>query len=276
MTSTLAVDDLALEAAWVGPPASGGPTLVFLHEGLGSITQWRDFPGAVADAARLPGLVYARQGHGRSTPVTVPRPLTYMHDEARRLPAVLAAAGIRDPILVGHSDGASIALIAAGLGVVAPRALVLIAPHVLVEDISVTSIARAAEAYRDGDLRARLARHHQDVDGAFWGWNRAWLDPGFRAWNLEALLPAITAPVLLVQGEADEYGTARQLEAITAGVRGPVTRLDVPGAGHAPFRDAPALVISQIARFAASAASGAPGPSAPSGPGPTAGPGPMR
>lgn len=250
----LAVDGVELEARWVGPARDGGPVLVFLHEGLGSITQWRDAPAAIAEATGRPALIYARQGYGRSTPVAVPRPLTYMHDEAARLPAVLAAAGIEEAILIGHSDGASIAVIAAGAGHVAPRGIVLIAPHVFVEDVSVESIARAADAYRTGDLRARLARHHADVDGAFWGWNHAWLDPAFRAWNLEAYLPRITAPILVVQGEHDEYGTAAQVEAIARGAGGPVEVAWVPAAGHAPFRDAPARVVERISAFAARAA----------------------
>jgi len=245
----LPIDGVELEARWVGPPPDGGPTLVFLHEGLGSITQWRDTPEAIASAVGRPGLVYSRQGYGNSTPVEVPRPLSYMHDEAKRLAEVLATAMINDAILIGHSDGASIALIAAGAGHVAPRALVLIAPHVFVEDVSVASIAAAADAFSAGDLRGKLARHHADVSGAFWGWNRAWLDPEFRAWNLEALLPAIKVPTLIVQGSDDEYGTLAQVEAIRAGVAGPVSVELVEGAGHAPFRDAPDLVHVQIAAF---------------------------
>ncbi len=245
----LRVRDVELETRWVGPPRDGGCELVFLHEGLGSITQWRDTPEAIARACGRPAFVYARQGYGKSTPVAVPRPLTYMHDEAALLPDVLAAAGITDCILIGHSDGASIAIIAAGERRVAPRALVLIAPHVFVEDLSVESIAKAADAYRTTDLRARLARHHADVDGAFWGWNRAWLDPGFRAWNLEAYLPRITAPALVVQGESDEYGTRAQVEAIARQLAGPVEVADIPRAGHAPFRDAPEIVHSRIDEF---------------------------
>ncbi len=244
------VDGIELEATWVGPPrGGGGAELVFLHEGLGSIAQWRDTPAAIAAATGRPGLVYARQGYGASAPVAVPRPLTYMHDEAARLPDVLAAAGVTDAILIGHSDGASIAIIAAGSAAVAPRGLVLIAPHVFVEDISVRSIAAAAEAYRAGELRTKLARHHADVDGAFWGWNRAWLDPGFRAWNLEAFLPQITAPVLIVQGAADEYGTLAQVEAIARQLGGPCEQLVVAGAGHAPHRTHPGEVEARIAAF---------------------------
>jgi pimeloyl-ACP methyl ester carboxylesterase len=237
------VDGLTLESVWIGE--CGGTELVFLHEGLGSITQWRDTPETIANLTGHAALVYARQGYGHSTPATVPRPLAYMHDEAARLPAVLAAEAVRDPILIGHSDGASIAMIAAG--VVKPRALVVIAPHVFVEDVSVTSIALAAEAYRTGDLRAKLARHHADVDGAFWGWNRAWLDPEFRRWNIEAFLPAITMPILIVQGDADEYGTLAQVEAIERQVSGRVETFIVAGAGHSPHRTHP--VHARIAEF---------------------------
>jgi pimeloyl-ACP methyl ester carboxylesterase len=231
------VGELELESRWMGPPRDGGPELVLLHEGLGSITQWREFPAQLG----RPALVYARQGYGASTPVHVPRPLTYMHDEAALLPAILEAEHVTQPILVGHSDGASIAIIAAGSGL-ATCGLVLIAPHVFVEDISVESIARARDAYPE--LRERLARHHADVDGAFWGWNRAWLDPGFRAWNIESFLPAIRVPVLVVQGDADEYGTLAQVDAIQRAIP-QVDRLIVPGAGHSPFRDA--SVTSEIA-----------------------------
>ena len=250
------VDGAELETAWVGPPRDGGPTLVFLHEGLGSVAQWKDTPAAIAALARRPGFVYSRPGYGQSSPVIVPRPLTYMHDEAARLPRVLAAADIGEAILIGHSDGASIAILAAP--VVAPRALVLIAPHVFVEDVSVTSIAAARDAYPE--LRPRLARYHADVDGAFWGWNRAWLDPGFRAWNIEASLPRITAPTLVVQGEADEYGTLAQVDAIAMQLGGRYEVMIVPGAGHAPHRTPG--VAERIAHFCVSTvridASGAP------------------
>jgi pimeloyl-ACP methyl ester carboxylesterase len=233
--------EATIDAVWIGAPAPRA--LVFLHEGLGSIAQWRDTPAEIARLTGLPALVYSREGYGHSSPVAVPRPLTYMHDEARKIPVV------NDPILVGHSDGASIAIIATGEGHVKPRALVLIAPHVFVEDISVQSIAAARDAYEHGDLRARLARYHDDVDGAFWGWNRAWLDPAFRRWNLEAYLPRITVPTLVVQGTADQYGTLAQVDAIERQLAGPVETLLVEGAGHSPFRDQPALVHARIADF---------------------------
>jgi pimeloyl-ACP methyl ester carboxylesterase len=232
------IADVELESVWAGPPRDGGAELVLLHEGLGSITQWRDVPQQLG----RPALVYARQGYGRSTPAPVPRPLTYMHDEAARLPAILAAERVSRPILIGHSDGASIAIIATGSGAVSPRALVLIAPHVFVEDVSIESIAKARDAY--AELRPKLARHHADVDGAFWGWNRAWLDPGFRAWNIEEFLPAIHVPVLVVQGDGDEYGTLAHVDAIQRAIP-QADSLIVAGAGHSPFRDA--SVVSEIA-----------------------------
>jgi len=227
------------------------PTLVFLHEGLGSVGLWRDFPQALADATGCPALAYSRQGYGRSAPIALPRPLSFMHDEARTaLPALLAAAGISDAILVGHSDGASIALIYAGEQGGCLRALVLEAPHVFVEEVSVISIARARESYRAGPLRERLARHHGDnVDGAFYGWADSWLDPGFRSWNIEEFLPAIKVPILLIQGEDDEYGTLAQIERIERQVAAPVERCILAQCGHAPHRDQPAATLAAMAAF---------------------------
>jgi pimeloyl-ACP methyl ester carboxylesterase len=243
-----------LEHAWYGPPPDQAPTLVFLHEGLGSVSAWRDFPARVAAATAMGALVYSRWGHGRSDPVTLPRPLTYMHDEALvALPEVLDAAGVRSCVLVGHSDGGSIALVFAGSGL--PQAkrllgLVLEAPHVFVEDVSVGSIAEAKVAYETGDLRARLARHHGDnVDGAFRGWNDAWLDPGFRSWNIEPSLPRVRVPSLVVQGAADPYGTLAQVEAIERGSGAKVSRLVLQGSGHAPHRDRPDEVCAAIVAF---------------------------
>jgi pimeloyl-ACP methyl ester carboxylesterase len=172
-----------------------------------------------------------------------------MHDQALSvLPPVLERLGVGQPVLVGHSDGASIALLAAGGGL-AVTALVLLAPHVVVEDVSVAAITAARTAYDEGDLRRRLARHHDDVDVAFRGWNDAWLDPAFRDWDITDRLPAVTAPVLVVQGADDPYGTTRQLELVGDGVAGPVERLLLPGVGHAPHLEAPDAVLSAIATF---------------------------
>ncbi len=242
-----------LEAAWFGPPARQGRVLVLLHEGLGCVSMWRNWPDQLAAATGLPVMAYSRWGYGASDPVTPPRPLRYMHDEAlESVPEVLERAGIRDCLLVGHSDGASISLIHAGSPKrsKAVRALALLAPHVFCEALSVKSIAAAKVAYQTTDLRERLKRHHGDnVDGAFWGWNRAWLDPDFRRWNLEAYLPRITAPALVVQGERDEYGTPAQVDAVSRQLAGPVEVAWIPDAGHSPFRDAPERVHARIAEF---------------------------
>jgi len=241
-----------LEYEWHGPGPESAPTLVFLHEGLGSVSMWRDFPARLAGATGFGALVYSRGGHGGSDPVPLPRPLRFMHDEALLvLPEVLDAAGVRDAVLVGHSDGGSIALIHAGSGKgTRVRALVLEAPHVFCEDISVSSIAAAAEKYRQGDLRRALERHHgANVDVAFWGWNRAWLDPAFRDWNLEEYLPGVKVPVLVIQGDRDEYGTLMQLDAIAAGCGGPVECLVLSDCGHTPHRDQPDRTLATMAAF---------------------------
>ncbi len=233
------VDGVGLEVVY--EPRVGAPTLVFLHEGLGSVSQWRDFPARVAEAAECGLLVYSRQGYGRSNPVPLPRPLTYMHDEGKRvLPALFDALGVGDAFLFGHSDGGSIALIAAGSGVASVRGLVLEAPHVFCEDISVEAIARAKEAYETTELRDKLRRHHGDnVDCAFWGWNGAWLDPDFRHWNIEEFLPGVEVPVLVIQGREDPYGTLAQVDAIAGGVRGPCEQAILDGCGHAPHKEQP-------------------------------------
>jgi pimeloyl-ACP methyl ester carboxylesterase len=255
--SHLVVDGVRLEAAWWGPRR--GPTLVLLHEGLGSVSLWRDWPARLAAATGLGVFAYSRAGHGGSDPVALPRPLDYMEVEARGLPAVLDAAGIADAILVGHSDGASIAIAAAGGADRARvRGLVLLAPHVFVEDSGLAAIVDARIAYDHGHLRERLARHHGDnVDVAFRGWNDAWLAAGFRAFNLERYLPSIVVPTVVVQGDADPYGTLAQVDAIERGVPG-ARRVVLAGCGHAPQRDRPdettAAVVELVAAVGAAAA----------------------
>lgn len=242
----LTVRGKKIEAQQIGSPT--GPTLVFLHEGLGSAGLWRDFPQRASEATGLGAFVYSRAGYGASDPTALPRPVRYMHDEAEILPEILAAAGIDDPVLVGHSDGASIAVIYAGSGGKG-RGLILEAPHVFTEEMGLESIAKARDAYERGELRGRLAKHHQNVDAAFWGWNRPWLDPEFRKWNLEEFLPRIEAPILVVQGEDDEYGTRKQVEAIQRGARA-VQVLMLPECGHSPHRDQPEATLRAIADFA--------------------------
>jgi len=225
------------------------PTLLLLHEGLGSVAMWRDFPGRLAHATGCDALVYSRYGYGQSAPLDAPRSVRYMHDEALvALPTLLDTLAVTRPILVGHSDGGSIALIHAGAGTRPVCAVVTLAAHVLVEDISVTSIAAAKVAYETTDLRTKLARYHADVDSAFWGWNRIWLDPEFRAWNIEEYLPRIACPVLAIQGEDDEYGTMEQMRRIGAQVPD-VDLVELEDCRHSPHRDQPQAVLDAITRF---------------------------
>ena len=232
--------------------ASGRPTLILLHEGLGSIALWRDFPAKLAQTTGCPAVVYSRYGYGRSDALSAPRGVDYMHREAlETLPELRAALGLDDAILVGHSDGASIALIHAGSGRWPVRAVVLEAPHVFVEDLSVASIEAARDAYATTELRQRLMRYHADVDSAFRGWNDIWLHPDFRAWNIEDVLPGVRCPVLAIQGADDEYGTLAQIDAIARGVAGPFERLVLANCKHAPHRDQEPATLDAMARFIA-------------------------
>ncbi len=228
---------------------SGLPALVFLHEGLGSVSMWRDFPERGAAATGAETLVYSRRGYGRSAPLAGKRDVDYMHREARDvLPAVLDRLAIERPVLIGHSDGASIALIHAGSGH-AVAGLVLMAPHIFVEDVTVTSIAAAKDLYRTTDMGKRLGRYHDDADHVFWGWNDIWLDPAFRAWSIEALVPSIQAPILAIQGEDDEYGTRAQVDGIARLARAPCMVEMLPGCRHSPHRDQPERTLALIAAF---------------------------
>ena len=232
--------------------AKSAPTLVFLHEGLGSVALWKDFPARVAEATGCPVLVYSRAGYGRSSPAVLPRVPNYMHVEALTvLPALLDRLGIADPVLVGHSDGASIALLHAGSGSRPVRALVALAPHVFVEDMSIASIDEVRRQYETTDLREKLARRHADPDAAFRGWNDVWLAPAFRSWNIEACLPGVRCPLLLIQGSDDEYGSAAQLDAIERQVGGEVTRIELADCRHSPHRDQPEATLAAIADFVA-------------------------
>lgn len=226
---------------------------MFLHEGLGSAAQWRDFPDKIAQSTGCAAFIYSRHGYGGSDPVALPRPLSYMHDEAAFLAQLLETERISDPILIGHSDGASIALIHAfSQRSPVPRAVVAMAPHVFVEEISVRSIAAARTAWETTDLRARLRRWHGvNVDCAFLGWNGAWLDPAFRDWSIESGLPGIRCPLLVIQGEDDEYGTLEQVRRIERGSGGPVRTLVLPACGHAPQRDQPEKTLEAITAFVA-------------------------
>jgi pimeloyl-ACP methyl ester carboxylesterase len=228
---------------------SGAPSIVFLHEGLGSVSMWRDFPQRVADATGCEAVVYSRQGYGRSDPLTAPRSVRYLHDEALIvLPALLERLRIERPILLGHSDGASIALIYAASVPRALNGLIALAPHVMVEDISVASIAQARVSYETTDMRRRLSRHHADADSVFWSWNRIWLDPAFREWNIESCLPHILCPILAMQGEDDEYGSMEQIERIARQARD-VDVVKLADCRHSPHKDQPDAALAAIETF---------------------------
>ena len=254
---TITAGGARLECRWWGARDGSGSTLVLLHEGLGCVTMRRDFPDLLHRRTGLRVFAWSRAGYGGSDPAGLPRQVDYMHVEGREVAgAVLDAAGIDDAVLVGHSDGASIAIVHAGEHSDGParriRALVLLAPHVFCEDVSIESIRAAGGAYRSGGLRERLARYHGDrVDEAFFGWHDAWLLPEFRQWSIETFLSDIAAPVLLIQGERDAYGSVAQLDAIECGVAGPVTRRWLESCGHAPHRERPAETLDAIAAFLA-------------------------
>lgn len=261
---TLPIDGVALEVQRLSAPTGLPPRspLVFLHEGLGSVSMWRQWPAQVCAATGRDGIVYSRQGYGRSDPrpdVRGPRRTVadrrlgrlgadYLHRQAWDvLPALLARLGVRDPVLIGHSDGGSIALLhAARHGV---RACVAMAPHVIVEEMSVTAIAQARDAFVAGGLREGLARHHADVDGAFWQWNDVWLSDSFRSFDIRALCEEIQAPVLAIQGNDDPYGSMAQIDEIRP--RGSIERLRLENCGHSPHRDRADAVLHALTNFLA-------------------------
>jgi len=241
-----------LEYRMIGPGPDDAPTIVMLHEGLGSAGLWGDFPDNLQATTGAGIFLYSRAGYGASTRVELPRPLDYMHIEAHKtLPELLDRISFRRGMLLGHSDGASIAAIYAGAHQDhRVQGVAMIAPHFIVEDISVTSIAAVKEAYETSDLRAKLARWHQDVDNAFYGWNGAWLDPQFRDWDISEYLSYIRVPVAILQGADDQYGTMRQVEIAQAECYCPVDVTMLPGAGHSPHREAPAATLDAISEFA--------------------------
>ena len=244
-----------IEHAWIASERSKAPLIVYLHEGLGSVSMWRDFPQRLCDAAGCRGLVYSRPGYGRSTPRPADEAwgVDFMHRQAHEvLPAVLDAldidASAQPPWLLGHSDGASIALLYAARFPQCVAGAIVLAPHIKVEAFGLIGIRAAREAYLHGDLKSGLARHHQDPDSAFWGWNTIWLDPAFAAWNIEAELAHITGPVLAVQGAQDQYGTMAQIDGIA--LHAPQTALlKLQECGHSPHRDQPQAVIDAAIEF---------------------------
>jgi pimeloyl-ACP methyl ester carboxylesterase len=255
-SGTLRIGASDLEYRTIGPPPDDAPTIVMLHEGLGSTGLWGDFPDRLAGATGAGVFVYSRAGYGASTKVELPRPLDYMHIEALDvLPKLLDQIGFRRGLLLGHSDGASIAAIYAG-GVQdhRVRAVAMIAPHFIVEDMGLAAIAEARKAYEQAyeteGLRSKLARWHGDVDNTFYGWNDAWLDPKFRHWDISEYLAYIRVPVAILQGADDQYGTIRQIEIAREECYCPVDVTIIPGAGHSPHREAPEVTLGAIAEFA--------------------------
>jgi len=244
-----------IEHAWVEPEREAAALIVFLHEGLGSLSMWRDFPQRLCLAAGCRGLVYSRPGYGSSTPRAAEEAwgLDFMHRQAYEvLPALLEALGVdresQPPWLFGHSDGGSIALLHAARFADAVAGTIVLAPHIVVEDLSVASIEATRLAYLQTDLRQRLARHHDDPDSAFWGWNRIWLNPAFRDWSIESDIGTLTGPLLAVQGLDDEYGTLAQIRGIAR--RLPQTRLlELAACGHSPHRDQPEALIRAAVDF---------------------------
>lgn len=239
-----------LEFAWVGPQDAAAPVIVFLHEGLGSLATWKDFPEQLCGRLNRRGLIYSRFGYGRSTPrlQNAPFPVDYLHREAlEMLPAVLDAFGLEQPWLFGHSDGGTIALLAAAHLPGRVRGMVIEAPHIFMENAIVTGVEKTYRAYLEGELRTQLARYHDDVDSVFYGW-LIWLDPAYRAWNIEEEIGAVRCPVLAVQGEDDEYATLEQVYGIQRRV--PQTRvLVLPHCGHSPHRDQPDAIIEATTAF---------------------------
>ena len=243
------VDGKRLETLRINARDHRLPTIVMLHEGLGSIALWKDFPQRLAERTGCAVLAYSRYGHGGSDRLMEKRPVNFMHHEGKVvLPDLLDKLSIERPILLGHSDGGSIALIYAGTFPSSPRALILEAPHVFVEDLSVTSIAAAKVNYQTTDFREKLARYHAHVDETFWGWNDIWLDPAFRSWNIESYLDTIRCPILCIQGEQDEYGTPAQVQAIRS--RTPGTEIVMlADCKHSPHRDQREKTLEAVQAF---------------------------
>jgi pimeloyl-ACP methyl ester carboxylesterase len=230
-------------------PAAAAPVIVFLHEGVGSLSTWRDFPRQIAQATGCSTLTYSRFGHGHSDPLEAPRRVDFMHQEALQvLPELLDRLGVERPILLGHSEGGSIALIYAGGSGRAVPGLIALAPHVVVEDATVAGIRNAKTIFETTDLPQKLARHHADPGATFRGWNDIWLDPGFRDWNIEEFLPRVACPILALRGEDDEYGTMEQIDRI-ARLAADVELIKLRDCGHFPHRDQPEAVINAVARF---------------------------
>ncbi|MBT3226516.1 MAG: alpha/beta hydrolase [Deltaproteobacteria bacterium] len=248
---SLIVDGKRHEFVWHGPSPEEAPTLVFLHEGLGCVTMWRDFPARLSAATGCSALVYSRSGYGRSDPCALPRPIHFMHHEGQKiLPELIKLTGIRQCILVGHSDGGSIAIIYAGNKTAIPLlGLITESAHVFCEEKTVQSIRRTREMFKNGNLRSKLQKYHGDnIDCAFWGWNDVWLDPDFKHWNLEEYVPGIKVPMLVIQGEDDEYGSPAQVESISR-FAGAAEVLMLSNCRHNPHQEQEVAVFEAMKNF---------------------------
>lgn len=236
-----------------GPKPDAAPTLMLLHEGLGCLALWRDFPERLVQATGWGVTAWSRAGYGASDPVTLPRPFDYLtHEAVHVLPEVLGATGFRQGVLMGHSDGATIAAEHAGrVGDPRVKGIVVMAPHFFTEEKGLREIVLARQAYLEGGLRARLAKYHRHPDVAFHGWNDTWMNPGFAGWNVEEVLDRIDIPVLAIQGRDDQYATLDQIEVIARRAPGPVTLLPLDECRHAPHQEQPARVLEAVARFCA-------------------------
>jgi pimeloyl-ACP methyl ester carboxylesterase len=245
----IVIDGRRIETAWLEPANASAPVIVMLHEGLGSVALWRNFPRRLAERTGCGILIYSRYGYGRSEPLAERRQVDYMHREGTVvLPEILRRHGVAKPVVFGHSDGASIALIYAGSFPDSPRGLILEAPHVFVEDLTVTSIEGAKHIFETGDWRVKLGRYHDDPETTFWGWNDIWLDPRFRSWNIESYLTSIRCPILVIQGQDDEYASAAQVESIVERVAA-TEAIFVPRCGHSPHRDQPEETLARVEFF---------------------------
>lgn len=247
------VDGTALEYACWGPPPEEAPTLVLLHEGLGSVAQWKDLPARLSAGTGFGVFVYSRAGYGGSDPATLPRPLDFQTREATEvLGPLMDAAGIKHAVLLGHSDGATIAAIYGGsVSDMRVRGLILIAPHFFTEPSGLAAIAAAKEAYVSGSLKAGLSKYHKDADGAFYGWHDVWTDPAFTSWNVADAIDHLRVPVLAIQGRDDPYGTLAQITEIEERIYAPVEVLVLENCGHAPQSDRPAETEAAILEFCA-------------------------
>ena len=250
-TGFIIVDGMRLETACFGPGPTQAPTIILLHEGLGCVALWRDFPQRLAQQTGFGVFAYSRAGYGQSAPCPLPRPINYMTDEAMQtLPQILDAIGFQRGVLVGHSDGATIAAVHAGMtGDLRVRGIVLIAPHFFAEADGLELIAKAREKFELGELRDKLAKYHADVDCAFRGWSDAWLDPRFTEWNVAESIDYLRIPVLAIQGRDDEYGTLAQIEEIAERIYSPLDEEILDGCGHSPHIEQADKTLQAISAF---------------------------